>query len=155
MTCKTSVVFPTRRGPVSEMIWRSSAASCRSSSNRGRRNDGVSRDTPCHQGLYACSACSNRLNNSPSLGIMSCQFVCYISPTVLLISIYNTGNEQQERATSGEPWNGSPLRWELLPGTEAARSVRRHRVPGVELPLDLAGDVHRAELRPAHRAELG
>src|SRR5439155_25930153 len=33
--------------------------------------------------------------------------------------------------------------------------VRRHRLPRAELPLDLPRDVHRAELRPAHRAELG
>src|SRR5256885_1531609 len=33
--------------------------------------------------------------------------------------------------------------------------IRRHRVPRPELPLDLPRDVHRAELRPAHRAELG
>src|SRR5207302_11087568 len=32
--------------------------------------------------------------------------------------------------------------------------IRRHRVPRPELPLDLPRDVHRAELRPAHRAEL-
>src|SRR6266545_4689743 len=36
-----------------------------------------------------------------------------------------------------------------------ASSVRRHRLPLSELPLDLPRDVHRAELRPAHGAELG
>src|SRR5207253_7053847 len=30
-----------------------------------------------------------------------------------------------------------------------------HRVPRPELPLDLPRDVHRAELGPTHRAELG
>ena len=35
-----------------------------------------------------------------------------------------------------------------------ATSVRRHRVPRPELPLDLARDMHRAELRPAHRAKF-
>src|SRR5690242_21384086 len=33
--------------------------------------------------------------------------------------------------------------------------VGRDRVPHAQLPLDLPRDVHRAELRPAHGAELG
>src|SRR5579859_6120363 len=35
------------------------------------------------------------------------------------------------------------------------RSVRADGLPDPEIPLDLARNVHRAELRPAHRAKLG